>query len=127
MSRPRRQSAAETAAAMERSLKEEAKAPRVCDEDEPTPSAKAAGKRKAEATSSAKPKAPKTPSESFSVLKSGLPKSSKAALAKADAADLAAIRGADLKKVLTAHVKSLAATVDAVRLQEPEPARCSLL
>ena len=120
-SRPRRSSAADTAAAIARSLEEEAKPTRTRVEEVraalPAPSSKAAGKRKAESTSSTKPKMPKTPSESFSVLKSGLPKSSKTALAKADAADLAAIRGADLKKALTAHVKSLAHTVDAVRLK----------
>ena len=122
--RPRRESAADTAAAIARSLKEEAKTPRASDDEAraatPAPTSKVAGKRKAESVSGAKPKAPKkTASESFSVLKSGLPKSSKAALAKADEADLAAIRGADLKKVLNAHVKSLAQTVDSVRSSRP--------
>ena len=82
----------------------------------PAAASAAARKRKTETASGSRSKAPKTtPRESYAVLKSGLPKSSKAALAKVDAADLAAIRGADLKKSLIAHVKSLAHTVDAVR------------
>ena len=121
-SRPRRESAVKTEAAIQASLKEEAKAAkggaRSEEVDMPAPSSTAAGKRKAESSASKTPKesskskTPKT-SEGFSVLKSGLPKSSKAALAKVDAADLAAINGAVLKKNLNTHVKSLAHTVDA--------------
>lgn len=120
LTRPRRQSAADTAAAIQASLHEEAKAKGTRDEGEhegePAAASSAARKRKTE-TASGSSKAPKT--ESYAVLKSGLPKSSKAALAKVDAADLAAIRGADLKKSLIAHVKSLAHTVDAVRPASP--------
>ena len=78
----------------------------------PAPTPKAAGKRKADGEASAepKPKAPKTPKPPNELASL---KSSKAALAKADADDLAVIKTADLKKSLNAHVKSLAATVNA--------------
>ena len=78
----------------------------------PAPTPKAAGKRKADGEASAepKPKAPKTPKPPNEL---ATLKSSKAALAKADADDLAVIKTADLKKSLNAHVKSLAATVNA--------------
>lgn len=113
-SRPRRESAAATEAAIQASLKEEAKAKGAKEDDEDVaPSKEAAGKRKAETAAGKPPKVPKAPASAYTVAKSGLPKSSKAALAKADAGDLAAIRPADVKKELTAHVKSLARTVDA--------------
>lgn len=105
LTRPRRESAAATTAAIQASLQEESKAKGSIDADaDEEPDSKAAGKRKAAPpVSSGKVKAPKTPANEYAVLKSGLPKSSKAALAKADAADLAAIRAADLKKALNAH------------------------